>query len=288
MEDGNMSEICTALMNEVGGKAIKSDDPFWSTVGFPPYHYNCRTTFRAVYDYELDEGEIDLAVPKESAPLDNGFGGNPLEKEGWWKITPGMIERADKYGLRKKIESFAQKIGIENYDMRLVKGFETRKLEGTSFKANLVKGANPQQKEIAIAKTLYENGYDVLFTPENTFVQGIKNPDGLIKNLNKVIELKEIDSDDKAKISDKIKEAVKQKADIVVLNFDYKTNYTKQEAIKKASDTIHVTIPEDIRGTDKNNLTAKQKKSLQEKIDGLQKLKEVWVIWNGQISKIIK
>ena len=55
MEDGNMSQNCTALMNEVGGKAIKSNDPFWSTVGFPPYHYNCRTTFRAVYDYELTE-----------------------------------------------------------------------------------------------------------------------------------------------------------------------------------------------------------------------------------------
>lgn len=115
MEDGNMSNICTALMNEVGGKAIKSDDPFWSTVGFPPYHYNCRTTFRAVYDYELNENKIDLTAPKERAPLDNGFGGNPLEKESWWKLTDTMKERAKEYGLKDDIEAMAKKLGVKDF-----------------------------------------------------------------------------------------------------------------------------------------------------------------------------
>ena len=121
MEDGNMSEICTALMNEVGGKAIKSDDPFWSTVGFPPYHYNCRTTFRAVYDYELNEGEIDLDAPKERDPLDNGFGGNPLEKESWWKLTDTMLKRAKEYGLKDSIEAMAKKCGVKDFTFRYLR-----------------------------------------------------------------------------------------------------------------------------------------------------------------------
>ena len=125
MEDGNMSEICTALMNEVGGKAIKSDDPFWSTVGFPPYHYNCRTTFRAVYDYELNEGEIALAAPKESAPLDNGFGGNPLEKESWWKLTDTMKERAKEYGLKDGIEAMAKKLGVKDFTLENIGKLKT-------------------------------------------------------------------------------------------------------------------------------------------------------------------
>ena len=115
MEDSRMSDICTNLMNEVGRQAIKSDDAFWSTVGFPPYHFNCRTTFRAVYPDELQTGEIKITEPQNPAPLANGFGGNPLDKESFWKLTDTMIERAKKYGLIDAIERVAKNAGLENF-----------------------------------------------------------------------------------------------------------------------------------------------------------------------------
>lgn len=40
--------------------------------------------------------------------------------------------------------------------------------------------------------------------------------------------------------------------------------------------------------TNQNQLTKRQKKSLEEKQTGIQKLKEVWLIWNGKLSKIKK
>ena len=115
MEDSRMSDICTNLMNEVGRQAIKSDDAFWSTVGFPPYHFNCRTTFRAVYPDELQTGEIKITEPQNPTPLTNGFGGNPLDKESFWKLTDTMLERAEKYGLTDAIERVAKNAGLENF-----------------------------------------------------------------------------------------------------------------------------------------------------------------------------
>ncbi|MEL3904801.1 MAG: phage minor head protein [Treponemataceae bacterium] len=233
MEDGNMSEICTALMNEVGGKAIKSDDPFWSTVGFPPYHYNCRTTFRAVYDYELNEGEIDLAAPKESAPLDNGFGGNPLEKESWWRLTDTMKERAKEYGLKDDIEAMAKKLGLKNYDVRLANEVTKRQLGHTDFYAKTIKGANPKQHEIEIARILHKNGHEVLFTPENNFIQGIKNPDGILTNKNAIIEMKEVASKKLDKVSDNIEKAIGQNAEIIILNLVGEKDFAEKDAINK-------------------------------------------------------
>lgn len=293
-EDGRTSDICHNIARLVGnGKALPSSHNFWSSYGFPPYHFNCRTTFRAVYDYEIGKGVQVEDVPMEKISSHfkpkKGFGGNPIEKESWWKITDSMKKRIDKYGLKEEVEKAAKEAGIDNYDVRLANEKITKhKHEETGFVANAIKGAEPKQKEIAIAKTLHENGYEVLFTPENSFIKGIKNPEGVIPKLNKIIEMKEIDSEDIGKIGDKIKESVKQQTEIVVLNFDNKTNYTKQQAIEAARETIHKTIPNDIATTNQTKLTEKQKKSFEEKKKGIQKLKEVWVIWNGKISKIKK
>ena len=189
MEDGNMSEICTALMNEVGGKAIKSDDPFWSTVGFPPYHYNCRTTFRAVYDYELNEGEIALAAPKESAPLDNGFGGNPLEKESWWKITPAMIERADQYGITANIVAQARELDMQSYFPELLQGYETNYKGKNGGYVQMAKNSDHNPEEIIAAKRLADEGHKVYLLPKSNKTS---SPDMIIDN--EIGEMKEITS----------------------------------------------------------------------------------------------
>lgn len=171
MEDGNMSEICTALMNEVGGKAIKSDDPFWSTVGFPPYHYNCRATFRAVYDYELNEGEIALAAPKESAPLDNGFGGNPLEKESWWKLTPSMKKRAIKYKFidtflkaERKVNKFIERIKDKIKEKKLagyLKATEQNRIFHSEKAKEILEKQKPVDKKVFLEEKakLEKRGY---------------------------------------------------------------------------------------------------------------------------------
>ena len=104
IEDGRTSDTCKNIVSLVGnGHALSASHAFWSTYGFPPYHFNCRTTFRAVYDYEIGHGmEIEnvpmKAIRKNFKPQ-KGFGGNPIENGNWWMLTEGQIERGIKYGI---------------------------------------------------------------------------------------------------------------------------------------------------------------------------------------------
>ncbi|MEL5718242.1 MAG: phage minor head protein, partial [Treponema pedis] len=104
IEDGRQSDICKGIAALVGnGKALSANHNFWSTYGFPPYHFNCRTTFRAVYDYEIGHGteieNIPMKQIRKNFKPQKGFGGNPIDNGNWWMLTEGQIERGIQYGI---------------------------------------------------------------------------------------------------------------------------------------------------------------------------------------------
>lgn len=294
IEDGRTSDICKGLASIAGnGKALAASHSFWSTYGFPPYHFNCRTTFRAVYDYEIGHGMEIENVPmnriRQNFKPQDSFGGNPIEKESWWRLTDKMKERIERYGIKEEVEAAAKSAGIDNFDIRLANNeVKQRRLQGTDFKANIIEGAEPKQHEVEIAKILKENGYDVLFTPENKFIDRMKNPEGVITNRNKVVEMKRITSPSLEKIADNIKEAVYQKTEIIVLNLKGNKEYSKKEAIETAREMIQETLPRRSKNIDKNKLKGKKLEEALNMERGLEKLKEVWLIWNGKLSKIKK
>ncbi|MEL5721113.1 MAG: phage minor head protein [Treponemataceae bacterium] len=111
INDERTSDTCKKLQQMTnGGKPIPNGDPFWQMVGLPPYHFNCRTTFRAVYEDELGVNGVELFQPKSPQPLKNGFGGDPLKTGSYYKLTPAMEKRAKKYGLTKAIETEKKKL----------------------------------------------------------------------------------------------------------------------------------------------------------------------------------
>ena len=278
IEDGRTSDTCKGIVSLIGnGKALPSSHNFWSTYGFPPYHFNCRTTFRAVYDYEKGHGtEIaNISMPKIKRKFrpQAGFGGNPIEKESWWRLTDKMQERIERYGIKEEVEAAAKTAGIDNFDVRLANNeVKQRRFQGTDFKANIIKGAKPKQHEVEIAKILKENGYDVLFTPENTFVDGMKNPEGIIVNSNKVVEMKRITSSRLDKISERIEDALNQNAEIAVLHLQGNKKYKEEEAFQEVRKTFKAIENKDKKQNDKTE----------------SKLKEVWLLWEGKLSKIKK
>ena len=294
IEDGRTSDTCKGIVSLIGnGKALPSSHNFWSTYGFPPYHFNCRTTFRAVYDYEKGHGtEIaNISMPKIKRKFrpQAGFGGNPIEKESWWRLTDKMQERIERYGIKEEVEAAAKTAGIDNFDVRLANNeVKQRRFQGTDFKANIIKGAKPKQHEVEIAKLLEENGYKVLFTPENKFITGMKNPEGIITNLDKIVEMKEIGSPDLEKIKDRIKEAVRQKSEIIVLNLKGDKKYSKDKAIETAEEIVQKILPKRIKNTDKTKLEGTKLENALNMERGVEKLKEVWLIWKGDIIKIKK
>ena len=224
MEDSRMSDICTNLMNEVGRRAIKSDDAFWSTVGFPPYHFNCRTTFRAVYPDELQTGEITLIEPQNPAPLTNGFGGNPLDKESFWKLTDTMIERAEKYGITADIVAQARELDMQSYFPELLQGYKIEYESKGAGYVHVAKNWEYSKKEMDVAKCLADAGYKIYLLPRR---QLTKSPDMVIND--EIGELKECSS--LTSIDNNLRQAIHQRARVPVLSLTFNTSLNKITSI---------------------------------------------------------
>ncbi len=127
IEDRRTSDTCRGIVSMIGnGRALASNHPFWKQYGFPPYHFNCRTGFRAVYDYEIGHGTTVVNPPmrrlRRKLKVQKGFGGNPLEKESWWKITDGMLRRAYRYGVINDLVKQARDLDMQSYFPELLRG----------------------------------------------------------------------------------------------------------------------------------------------------------------------
>lgn len=106
--DMRQTEICRSLTQPPVRKLY--DDPFWKT-HWPPFHFGCRTTIRAIYDpAELEEEPITVDIPEEKPA--QGFGTYPITSGNWWRELASMTKRAKKYGIQKEIET-AKKLLVE-------------------------------------------------------------------------------------------------------------------------------------------------------------------------------
>ena len=194
IEDGRTSDTCKGIVSLIGnGKALSSNHDFWITYGFPPYHFNCRTTFRAVYDYEKGHGtEIaNISMPKikrKFRPQD-GFGGNPIEKESWWKITPAMIARADKYGVTDDIVKQALDLDMQSYFPELLQDYKTIHASKNGGYVQMAQNSEHNDAEINSAKRLADLGHKVYLLPKN---DKTKSPDMIIDD--ELGEIKECSS----------------------------------------------------------------------------------------------
>ena len=117
IEDGRTSRICRHLLTASGyGMIISVDHPFWKKYGFPPYHFQCRTSIRAIWPSQV--GQLGNMVENPTMKslskfkVQEGFGGNPLDKESWWRMTASMLNRIAEYNLAEDVLSFAKQNGI--------------------------------------------------------------------------------------------------------------------------------------------------------------------------------
>lgn len=96
IEDGRTSSICRPLI----GLVLPYNDPFWDT-HWPPFHFNCRTTVRAVYNREIKDENVSFsnAPTSEVFVPQKGFGSNPLESGNWWMLRSNQIQRGLDYGI---------------------------------------------------------------------------------------------------------------------------------------------------------------------------------------------
>jgi SPP1 gp7 family putative phage head morphogenesis protein len=218
IDDSRTSDICRGLIQ--GGRqslARPSDHPFWGKFGFPPYHFQCRTGLQAVYQSQIGtdvqvENPSMASLRKNFKPMD-GFGGNPLEKESWWKLTDGMIERATKYGIWPDILQQATDLDMISYQKKLLQGY-THIYDGK--KGGYVQQAKNweySKKEMDAAKELADSGHQIYLLPRSEY---FKSADMLIDN--KIGEIKHQTNPTPSSITTELREAGKlQRARIVVI-----------------------------------------------------------------------
>lgn len=238
IEDNRTTAICRNLLSQASGygAVIPVGDKFWTANGFPPYHYQCRTSIRGVWPSQLKTTKMDSAhtAPdiRSFEPME-GFGGNPVDRESWWRMTDSMAIQAANYGIFNLIEEQAKDMKLHNFSLNLVSGSDYRRLQGTTYNAEKAVRAEPLQKEINVARILEEKGHRVYFLPEN---KDTKNPDAILDG--KTMDIKVITSSNKEKIKKRIKECDKQKVQIACLHLTSTEGYTKKEAKRIAQDIL--------------------------------------------------
>lgn len=213
IEDGRTSKICRHLLTASGyGMIISVDHPFWKKYGFPPYHFQCRTSIRAIWPSQV--GKLGNMVENPTMKsltkfkVQEGFGGNPLDNGNWWMMTPQQMERAIKYsclGLFNRSENiFADYENVWN-------GYTRHEGKNGGW-YDLCK--NPPNDWFTNNKTVVEflvnNGYQIKVIPAIENVKknyGVKwsNPDLIINGI--LSDIKTVDTS----ISSRLKSAKEQK-----------------------------------------------------------------------------
>lgn len=120
IEDLRQTEICASLTNPP--IVLPATHPFWQT-HWPPFHFGCRTTVRAVFQSEIDalrSGDPAWSISGDerlagTEPPASGFGGNPIDTGSFYKLTPSMVMRAEQYGILPDIKELAKAIGLKSY-----------------------------------------------------------------------------------------------------------------------------------------------------------------------------
>lgn len=100
--DMRQTELCRSLTQPPVRRPY--GDPFWKSF-WPPLHFNCRTTVRAIYDEQELEEEPVTGIPQDAEEhKSTGWGAYPLDNDKWWEELPSMRRRARVYGVQGMIE----------------------------------------------------------------------------------------------------------------------------------------------------------------------------------------
>ena len=220
IEDVRTSKICRNLITKTGrGLVLSVDDDFWKTKGFPPYHFQCRSSVRAIFKSQIkvENIKIDHSKHLDRFKEGEGFGGNPLDNGNWWMMTPSQMEQAIRFGI---LGQFNREENVfADYDS-VWKGY--KRYEGknggwydlTENLPNDWEGTDFPNKPIV--EFLAQNGYKIKVIPSIERVKdkyGIKwsNPDILING--KLADIKTVDTS----IASRLKKAKVQKVRNAVL-----------------------------------------------------------------------
>lgn len=157
--DARQTELCKSLTQPPVRRLY--GDEFWKRF-WPPLHFNCRTTVRAIYDpQELEEQPITGIPADAESHKSLGWGSYPLDSDKWWEELPSMKKRAQAYGVQGMIERARERLvtggssgGIldksyEEQEEYAKRAYETiRKKNARSDIARVAKSSGLSEKDV--------------------------------------------------------------------------------------------------------------------------------------------
>ena len=238
IEDVRTSDICKHLLTQSGyGVVLPVEHQFWEKYGFPPYHMNCRTGICAVYKSQIgrDGNNVENRSMKSFSKfkVQDGFGGNPIAKESWWKLTPSMIERADKYGITADIVAQARGLDMQSYFPELLKGYEPVYQSASGGYVQKAVNSDHNPDELAAANRLADLGHKIYLLPRS---YNASSPDMIIDD--EIGEIKMLEGNSYKTLIKRVAESSKkQRARILYLKTVDDMELPKiKEAIKKGAE----------------------------------------------------
>ena len=232
IDDSRTTDICRNLLRQSGyGMVLPVNHEFWKKYGFPPYHFNCRTSVRAVYSSQKGpyKEKIDNPGMKEFKTFkpQEGFGGNPVDNGNWWMLTQGQMEQAIKYGV---LREFNRDENIfADYDS-VWKGYKRHEGKNGGWYDLCENPPNDWFSDNKpIVEILADNGYKVKVIPaleniKNKYKVNWSNPDIILNGILTDIKIVE------KSIKSRLKSAKEQKLKKVVL---FIPDFFSRETIEK-------------------------------------------------------
>ena len=223
IDDSRTTDICRNLLRQSGyGMVLPVDHDFWKKYGFPPYHFNCRTSVRAVYSSQIGyKKEIldNVGISKfKNFRVQKGFGGNPVDNGNWWMLTQGQMEQAIKYGV---LREFNRDENIfADYDS-VWKGYKRHEGKNGGWYDLCENPPNDWFSDNKpIVEILADNGYKVKVIPaleniKNKYKVNWSNPDIILNGF--LADIKIVEKTNSAGILSRLNSARKQKLSNVVL-----------------------------------------------------------------------
>ncbi|MGP1587300.1 MAG: phage minor head protein [Treponemataceae bacterium] len=219
IEDARTSHICRHLLTQSGrGFILPKDHHFWTKYGFPPYHFQCRTSIRAIFKSQIAKDRIVTDNPSMKSftkfkPLD-GFGGNPLDSGNWWQLTQSQMEQAIKYGILSEFNREENIFAVYNKVWKGYKRFEGK--NGGWYDLCATPPNDWLTDNKPIVEFLAENGHKIKVIPD---IQNVKekykikwsNPDIILDGFLADIKVA------KSSIKSRLMSAKKQNLKTVIL-----------------------------------------------------------------------
>lgn len=213
--DARQTELCKSL-TQPPVRRLYGDD-FWKRF-WPPLHFNCRTTVRAIYDVEELEEQPITGIPTDAEEHKSpGWGSYPLDNDKWWQELPSMKKRAQAYGVQGMIDAARERLveRTKNAAKELYPSEQwEEKAKGIYVAKDRIPKNKPQievfEKEFQMAKIAADNGHIVYMLPETN---SGKNPDTIMDG--EPTEFKEITGSIKS-VGKRFKEALKQGKNVFI------------------------------------------------------------------------